>query len=467
MQFSILIAVLVALATAESEYAGTVPPAWRVALATAAALAGPIVAWLGFLRIAAIQNAISSPAFFEHQRLALASRCASLERWVMRLWLGGNVFFFTVGGWASVVRTEWNLTRWPLADELAILAPLVVSLLLVWTAFYWLEERVRGVEVLRNRRTSLARLARFLGMQVRQQLGLLIVPPLLVALGTDLAIWWGVGEAADKKGFLPAGLLGGMLAAMPLVLRQVWKTAPLPEGSLRQELLAIFRERKCAVTQLLLWHTGGRQANAAVVGLLPWLRYVLISDRLLAMLTRGELAAVLRHEIAHLKKGHLILRIAALTLPVAWWLAWSGGHAASMGVEQTIHHPAFLTQPRPLWASMAFPAGMLVYAWLVVGRYSRLLEHEADLEACLTEGGRFDPWVAEDLADALRVVVGREEEGWINSWLHPSLADRLAFLVHAQQDPAFITRFRRRLRGVAMALALLWVAAGWMVWLRG
>jgi Zn-dependent protease with chaperone function len=415
--------------------------------------------------------------------LDLAARCESLEKWVFGLWLLGILAMFTLGQWVAGVQSLGNVRAWPLGLELAAVAPVSGSLSAIWAAFYWLEERLhwlhRGQRVPGTRRNLL----RFLWLQARQQLGLLVVPPLALAGLVELATRTGLvqevslrGQTAPRDGWWVVIVPLGIVLGMPVILRRLWKTTPLPEGPLRQELLACCQAERCPVSEVLLWHTGMRQANAAVVGLVPRLRYVLISDRLLALLTRGELLAVLRHELSHLKRGHLLLRLAVLVLPAAGWLVVgpSGGFfGSSVGGEGPVVATRLGSDPLkladqhavvlpPRWASLGFPVAMLAYCLLVVGGYSRWLEHEADLEACLDAERRFDPWAAEDLADALRVVVGREEGGWLIAWLHPPLSSRLAFLRRAASDAAFVRRFRWRLKSAAVVVLVLWLAIGWM-----
>lgn len=493
MQLPIVIAVLAAFIAAQSTGNAASLPAWRLAIVGVAGLLGPLTAWIGCMRLAArLPGAGSARSLTPGAARAgtlfdFAAHCESLERWVFGLWLLGILAMLSLGQWMGVVHRLGNIRALPLCAELAALAPVIGSLVAIWAAFYWLEARLRWAPTTHRVQQTNEKLLRFLWWQARQQLGLLVVPPLAIAGIAELAAWagvgggaWSDGQAGMADGWWVIAMPLGIVLTMPLWLRRLWKTTPLPEGALRQELLGHCQARRCPVSQVLLWHTGMRQANAAVVGFWPRLRYVLLSDRLLALLTRGELLAVLRHELSHLKRGHLLLRLAALMLPVAGWLALSpsdGREARLAGPKAEVatpdvehvevaHSPLGLSaapaaRAAPRWASLAFPTAMLAYCVLLVGGYSRWLEHEADWEACLDDQGQFAPWAAEDLADALRVVVGREESGWLTSWLHPPLLARLEFLNRAQHDPAFVQRFRWRLRGVALLLVVCWLAAGW------
>jgi hypothetical protein len=99
------------------------------------------------------------------------------------------------------------------------------------------------------------------------------------------------------------------------------------------------------------------------------------------------------------------------------------------------------------------PLAFLVYAVVVVGRYSCILEHDADLDACLADNGQWDWQRADHFARALIAVCGGHRAGFFTDWLHPSLPSRLRFLERAAAEGAWISAFRRRLRWTNSALA--------------
>jgi hypothetical protein len=72
-----------------------------------------------------------------------------------------------------------------------------------------------------------------------------------------------------------------IVAAMPLVMRLVWDTAPLADGPLRDRLAAICRSHRVKVRDLLVWRTHGTMINGAAMGIVGPARYILLSDALL------------------------------------------------------------------------------------------------------------------------------------------------------------------------------------------
>lgn len=450
MQLAILAAVLAALAQAND---AALPPldglTWRLTLAVSATLLAPLAAMVGAHRLARriAQDEIELPS---ESRLQMA---------VIGMWLAAVAVILFVAGWPQIVRSNWSLAGWPLIDELAILTPVVLPLFLFWAALYWLERagqvasyRERGID------PPPPQLFSYLWMQARYHLGLVLIPALVVIGGSELlaAMNVKIGSGSNAWWF-GVPLVLTMLLLMPVLVRRMWQTSPLPAGSLRDELTAISRARRCGVREILVWHTGGCVANAAVVGFSRWLRYVLLTDALLARLSTAELAAVLRHELGHLRRGHLPLRLALLALPLAWWLAietaWPGTERV---VEQALTSAGIAAE---IVTTAIAPLLMLVYAVVILGWYSRLLEHEADLEACTDDGGRLDKELASDFSRALSRLMGPARETWFGGWLHPTLKARLSFIRRCADDARISGRFHWRLRLIAAAIGMAYAAA--------
>jgi len=418
-----------------------------MALAT---LIAPLAAMVGTQRLApaVLANADADDAI------------ARLHAVVIVLWLGAvaAVLFFVQ--WPRVVRGNWGLADWPLVDELAILLPVVAPLLLVWAALYRLDRAAQAAAFrARNMELPPARLSGYVWLHARQHLGLILLPPLAIVGIFEVLSAGGISAGdANTAWWLVVPMLGTMLVLMPLAVRRIWRTTPLAAGPLRDALLALCVTRNCQVREMLVWHTDGTMANAAVVGVSRWLRYMLLTDLLIKRLSAPEIAAVVRHELAHLRRWHLPLRLALLVLPLVWWLALK---LAWPEVEHVVPEMiATLGINAKLATALGLPLAMLVYAVIVVGWYSRLLEHDADLDACLTPDGRFDAQTASTFCHALVTLCGKSRDSRFAEWLHPSLRRRLQVIRSADDDATFLMRFRRRLRWIAAAIVAAYVLAG-------
>lgn len=451
MQLAILTAVLAAIAAAESGGGPVAGVAWRVFVIVSATIAAPLAAFVGTQRLVGTVR-LDTQSEDAISRLQGAVTC---------LWLATVGLILLVGQWPRIVRANWELTSWPLVDELAILLPVLLPLILIWACLYRLERATQVAAYhARNLTPPPARLASHLLLQMRHHLGLVLVPPLAIVGLLETFSLLGLPAAnLDAAWWLAIPLVGTVLVLMPIAVRRIWRTNPLPPGELRHALDNVCRTRKCHVRDILIWDTDRTMANAAVVGVSRRLRYVLLSDLLVARLTDPQITAVLRHELAHLRRWHLPLRLALLLLPVAWWLALPAVLGFSFPELDAFLQPLGI---RPqLLAALALPLGMVAYALIVVGWYSRLLEHDADLDACQSNDEHtLDASLTADFIAALETLCAGIREGRFAHWLHPPASQRVGLLRKFLENPASAVTFRRRLSCLATAIVLLYVLAG-------
>ena len=448
MQLAILTAVLAAIAAAESGGGPVAGVAWRLFVVGSATLIAPLAALVGTQRLARTRSGEDGDDAFWR-----------LQTVVVGLWLGTVALMLLVAQWPRIVRGNWQLAGWPLVDELAILAPVIAPLILVWAVLYRVERAAQVASCrARNITPPPPRMASYVWLQIRHQLAMVLLPPLVIVglievllslriMPTDVdAAWWFI---------LP--LIGMMLVLMPLAVRRIWQTSSLTENPLREILDGVCIGRKCHVRDILIWHTDHTLANAAVVGMSRHLRYLLLTDLLVNRLNDRELAAVARHELAHLRRWHLPLRMAVLLVPVVWWLAVKHAWPMVDVPLESLLTAAGVDGKR--WLVFLLPLGMLVYALLAVGRFSRFLEHDADLDACFDDQGRLDSTCADDFCSALTTLCGSGRESRLSQWLHPSVVERVKFLRAATLEPDCATAFRWRLPIVAAVIVALYVAA--------
>ncbi|WP_254511367.1 M48 family metalloprotease [Anatilimnocola floriformis] len=357
------------------------------------------------------------------------------------LWLSASLAVIYLWDWPALVRITWGWNAWPLVDDLLVLAPVVGSLVLVWITFYYVEQTAQKMREATEPRQSLIA---YLAWQCRHYLAMALVPALVVLGVQDFGAYFGQQElltaTSAKLSWLGIPVLASLVIALPLLLRRLWPTSSLPTSDLRTELEAISQRAKTPLTQILVWETNGRLSNAAVAGLSRYCRYLFLTDALLAQLAPTEIAAVVRHELAHLQRRHLILRLLLLTLPGLAWFAFR----PLLGDEFA-------------WLKDASPNSLLVagiylgYAAVVVGYYSKLLEYDADLAAVFDDDGSVNADCARDLIHALAVLQGPHGDSSF-SWLHPPTSRRIAWLRRVLMKPSEGISYRRKLDRVAQII---------------
>jgi Zn-dependent protease with chaperone function len=410
-------------------------------------------------------------------RTPAAAAADRLARWARWLLLGHFAVVVLVFGWLETVRgVVGDLV---VADELVAMLPPLVGVVGTWWAYYPIERRVRDAVLLRQLDTGRAIFpaptrGAYVLTQVRLHLLFLLVPILLIiALAEliDLAAgrWdWPVA-AGNVVTLLAAGLV---VLVAPLLTRVVLEVEPVPSGPLRDDLVRICRQYGVKVRSLLLWRTHGAMINAAVMGLMGWLRYVLLTDALLESMTRRQVEAVMAHEIGHIRRHHmpwLLLALLAVIVAVVLPL-----YVMQLGLAEVA-----ASLPRiPGWLHAAPTALVAAGAAAVVAAFgwvSRRFERQADTfavrhmsappEAPAGQDVRVTAEAAEAVASALETIARLNAvPPRRRSWRHGSIAWRQAYLGSIVGRWSGALPIDRQVRWIkVVAAAVLAVAVGWAV----
>jgi STE24 endopeptidase len=216
--------------------------------------------------------------------------------------------------------------------------------------------------------------------------------------------------------------------------------------------------------------------NAAVMGVIPGVRYVLLSDALLSTMTPRQIEAVFAHEAGHIRKHHIQ---SFLLFAFVGWLLVAGlmellARAAN-STESALSFSIETIEGVGLLATVLF--WTLGFGWL-----SRKFERQADLYGarCVTPAakncrlpcsvhpsastsvagtGRVCATGVEVFASALdRVAMLNGIPHEERSWRHSSIGSRIRFLASLAGDPHRATQFDRLLRSVRFAILGLAVA---------
>jgi Zn-dependent protease with chaperone function len=401
-----------------------------------------------------------------------------LARWARWLLLAHFAVLVLVFGWLEKVRAV--VGDRVLVDEFVAMLPPLVGVVGTWWAYYPIERRVREAVLLRQLDTGRAifptpgRWAYVL-TQVRLHLLFLLVPILLIIALAELidlaALRWGwPAAAADGVTLAAAGLI---VLLAPLLTRVVLEVEPVPQGPLHDDLTRICRQHGVRVRRLLVWRTHGSMINAAVMGLVGWLRYVLLTDALLESMSRRQVEAVMAHEIGHIRRHHmpwLLLSLLAVIVMVV--LPLYGMQRGLAAVVQT-------SGRLPEWMD-AVGTGMVAAGAAVViaafGWVSRRFERQADTFAVRHMSGPPDAQSGEPRSvtgEAAGIVCSALEtiarlnavEPRRRSWRHGSIAWRQAYLqsmVGRGPGPLPVDRQVRRIK--VMAVAVLVLTLGYLVY---
>ena len=209
-------------------------------------------------------------------------------------------------------------------------------------------------------------------------------------------------------------------------------------------------------------------------------RYVVFTDRLLAEMTPEEVEAVFGHEVGHVKHHHMLyylgfIAVSFLTVMEVWEIlgkellgAWNGAHLATVFNWENHRDLAQFPGPRAR-KSVHFHCLRLPL---------RRCERQADVFGCRAvscglphcldhdpqaayapNGSGLCPTGIRIFMAALEKVaylngISRDRPGWIQSWIHSTIARRVEFLQSLIRDPALEPRFQRGVRLLKWALFL-------------
>ncbi|RIK68988.1 MAG: hypothetical protein DCC65_02325 [Planctomycetota bacterium] len=399
--------------------------------------------------------------------------------------------------WARIVRQPdgWNLDRIPLVGDLMLLAPFFASLTIAWIVQYAAEHRLKSMTLSasagqddlsagesgkggspdaraaltaarRSSESPESSLGSYLLDKFRHQVLIIAAPMVLIVLAkhfTDQArpsLFRTTGLPWVSDAILGAASIAVLVLA-PVMLRYIWATEPLPPGPLRERFESTCRRIGLRYREILLWHTHGMTVNAAVMGFIPPLRYILVSDALLETLSEEEIEAVFAHEAGHVHH---------------WHLPFFGAFAAtsmylSGGVVMLLDHTNIV---RDYGLLQLAGLCLLLAIWLFgFGWLSRRFERQADLfgvrcitpdvSGCLSwcpvHGERRSAGLCVSAAN----IFGRTlcKIASLNgiprkapSWRHGSIESRCRLIEHLTAEPHALTGFDRSLVRVKAALAV-------------
>ncbi len=420
--------------------------------------------------------------------------------------LGGFTAAVFLTHWPQWFRLGRSIPALQIAGDLIVLVPFLAGQIAVWWAAFSFESALHaepapstfGVAATSERGWNLRR---YFDFQLRHHLLVVAVPLVLILFFANVIRGY-EEELSESTGWIwTADALLGLVAGCvfllaPMLLRHIWRTQPLEPGPLRSQLQELCQRIGLRCRDILVWNSDGMMINAAVMGLAPRVRYVMLSDALLDTMNTQQIEAVFGHEAGHVRHRHIQY---FLLFAFVGWLVVAG-------LMELLARGAGVGNSASGTSSLLIPAagvGASVLVWGVgFGWLSRKFERQADMfgaqcampdaGACtmpcsvhLDRSGTADDRVsiAQDrvcmtgasvFASALdRVAVLNGIPHEERSWRHSSIGSRIRFLMAMAADPGLAGRFSRGVRRTKRALAFaavlgaalagyygIWVAQG-------
>ncbi|HEY1684796.1 MAG TPA: M48 family metallopeptidase [Tepidisphaeraceae bacterium] len=403
---------------------------------------------------------ISSGNF--HRFMSRFNKMMGAGRVFVPAWLAAGMYFFH---WHDVVQQTLGLLKG--SGELGSLLRLpdifagTLPAFLAWAGLWWsqypADRALREQNALLQLEHDIPVHApptfwNYFGANLRLQL-LFIFAPIFLLIGVrDLAIAINFAlfhqPMSDVAEFVVMICsFAGVFIFAPTILTRVLKTESLPSSALRLRLEEMSRRHGLRYRDILLWHTQGSVGNAAVMGVLPRLRYVLLSDLLLETMPDEQIEAVFAHELGHIVHRHLIWYIIFIvTLLLA--LSGPGGKAFDYLTSKFVNDPDAHQKLIEIISCIATATAFALF-FILFGYVSRRFERQADVFASRTldetAGGRRTPvgpkGAAVFSAALHRIAVVNNIPIATRSWCHGSIEKRMRYVRKLAEGPEHTARF--------------------------
>lgn len=430
-------------------------------LAVYALLVGVMAAWGRWLaRRITIANFESNLRRFN--QITLAARLGVIAWFIFGMFGGLN--------WGeSVLAMLGPIRRWPVELPGAILAtlPAFAASAGLWWTQYPADRAFREQTLLLRLESDLPVHAppgpwRSFIANFRLKVLFVVVPVLMVLALRDLitvslsVMGYPVVIGSGIEQLLLLGSSIAVFALAPEILRFVLHTQPLDIPHLRTKLEALCRQNGIRYRDILVWRTDFSVGNAAVMGVAPWFRYVLLSDLLIATMTDEQIEAVFAHEAGHIKNHHMfwyVVLIVALLIGFSGPLDWlkqvqSGWVSAWLSPDQV----GFIVEA-------IFTVGFV----LLFGVLSRRFERQADIYAVRWMQKSPPPpneLLASDYGVAVfnsalyRVAAVNNIPIHSRNFTHGSIATRMSFLQDVGRNPDVGQQFERWINVVKLGMLM-------------
>lgn len=261
--------------------------------------------------------------------------------------------------------------------------------------------------------------------------------------------------------------LGIAMFFIPWFMQYIWGCTPIEDPHIKHTISTIVQRFRIKFRDILLWpQPDDKHCTAAVIGILPQFRYLIITPCLLKYLSINELEAVIAHEVAHIRYRHMLwyiifiigysLIIYNMAEPLINWVL-SHKFMAETVVWMDYQHPKISS----ILILIPFMIFIIGYFRFFMGYFMRNFEREADSAVFEIHGA---PWHLINALEKIGIIAGNIRNQ--PSWHHYSIAERTQFLQDAAFSPHILKQFKNRLKFhkmlLVISLALLSSSPQWM-----
>ncbi len=233
----------------------------------------------------------------------------------------------------------------------------------------------------------------------------------------------------------------------PFLIQKIWGCTPLEQGIHRHNIEKLCKKAGLLYSDILVWNLfGGTMITAAVMGIVPKFRYILVTPALINNLLPEEIDAVISHEIGHVKKLHMYFYLFFFAGYIACIYSFFDPLLVFVYYSDTVFKLVSFTGMSPdtadsLIFSIILIALFLVYFRYVFGFFMRNFERQADIHVYSIMGDAYYL-----ITTFMKIAgFGRQSPEKPN-WHHFSISERINFLKRCQYDRSLIGKHNKKIR---------------------
>ena len=365
----------------------------------------------------------------------------------------------------SFTDIKYYCTVFSLDDRLPVLTNIAgLALFITSLSLMWLTARKSYSFVFGKRYP----LTTFLALNIKTNLPI-VLPWVTLSLFYDLLA---LAPFDGLKSFISSTLgdllffiifLVFIMIFFPPIVRRLWGCKKLPDGPLKDHLIE-FCKRQNFKVELYIWPLfEGRVLTAGVMGMIPGLRYILLTPAIIETMTSAELEAVMAHEIGHVKKKHLLMyvlliggfsAIAGLLAEPLFYYSFSFEWVFQLLTSEKMNPDTIIG----LIVGVPFLVLLLFYFRFVFGYFIRNFERQADLYVIKILGS------GRALISAFDKIAGTSGQSKKKpNWHHFGIGERIETLERCEAEPSLIDSQDKKVRRSLIIYVLVLVAAAVLV----
>jgi len=461
MLITILVTLIVSLSLAQGEILGDLqPPSGWTAVATVVYIVAAVVLTIAGTR--SITRRLERGETLSNKTI----RRRNILEAVYRCWLiagQGGLIACGYGQWAHRAVGHCNI---PLLEKLVLLVPFFLALILGWALDYRFHLAIRTAGT--DEHTQVAPYwsrGKHILYNVRHMLLFALVPVGLILLVMDVLDMHVLASipASAREVVYTLTSLGTAFAVFlfaPLLIARIWRTRRLEPGPLRSDLEEICGSLKLKYRDILVWESEGVIANAAVMGLIAPVRFILVSDGIVDRLEPHQIRAVFAHEGGHITAHHLpYLMMVLVTI-----MALCGSAAELIAILADLQGPAAVL----LMLTLIFSAGGLIF-----GAVSRQFERQSDVIGAWASAPPPDnsPRITHEgaaiFANSLEQIAHLNGiDSHKRNWRHGSIASRVRYILSLGSTAGTRRQIDTTVRRIKIAIIVGLIAAATVVALQ-